>query len=89
MTPAVVIDIGRQALYTVLIVVTPILGAGLITGLIIAIFQATTQIQEQTLAFVPKIMAVLIAIGFFGPWMLRTVLDFVTNLFENIPNYIG
>ena len=89
MTPAIVIDIGRQALYTVLIIITPVLGAGLITGLIIAIFQATTQIQEQTLAFVPKIMAVLIAIGFFGPWMLRTVLDFVINLFKNIPQYIG
>ncbi|MFW5856058.1 MAG: flagellar biosynthesis protein FliQ [Bacillota bacterium] len=89
MTPAVVIDIGREALYTVLIIIAPVLGFGLITGLLVAILQATTQIQEQTLAFVPKIMAVLISIGIFGPWMLTTVIDFVENLFENIPNYIG
>ncbi len=89
MTAAIVIDIGRQALYTVLLVIAPVLGLGLLTGLIVAILQATTQIQEQTLAFVPKIFAVLIAIGVFGPWMMTTVVDFVTNLFENIPNIIG
>ena len=89
MTSAIVIDIGRQALYTVLLVIAPVLGLGLLTGLLVAILQATTQIQEQTLAFVPKIFAVLIAIGVFGPWMMTTVIDFVTNLFENIPNLIG
>lgn len=89
MTPAIVIDIGREALYTVLLVVAPILGFGLVTGLLVAILQATTQIQEQTLAFVPKIFAVLISIGIFGPWMMTTVVDFVTNLFKNIPNIVG
>ena len=89
MTPSLVIDIGREALYIVLIVVAPVLGFGLITGLLVAILQATTQIQEQTLAFVPKIFAVLISIGVFGPWMLTTVIDFVQRLFESIPEYIG
>ena len=89
MTSAIVIDIGRQALYTVLLVIAPVLGLGLLTGLLVAILQATTQIQEQTLAFVPKIFAVLIAIGIFGPWMMTTVIDFVTNLFENIPEIVG
>ena len=89
MTAAIVIDIGRQALYTVLLVIAPVLGLGLLTGLFVAILQATTQIQEQTLAFVPKIFAVLIAIGIFGPWMMTTVIDFVTNLFENIPEIVG
>ncbi|MGM0437059.1 MAG: flagellar biosynthesis protein FliQ [Bacillota bacterium] len=89
MTPAVVIDMGRQALYTVLMVIAPVLGFGLLTGLLVAILQATTQIQEQTLAFVPKIFAVLISIAVFGPWMMTTVVDFVTNLFESIPEIVG
>ncbi len=89
MDQSVVIDMGQKGLYTVLLVVAPVLGFGLITGLLVAIIQATTQIQEQTLAFVPKIFAVLIAIGIFGPWMLSTIIDFVTNLYSNIPQYIG
>jgi flagellar biosynthetic protein FliQ len=85
---SIVIDIGRKALYIVLTVIAPVLGAGLITGLIVAVLQATTQIQEQTLAFVPKIFAVLAAIAVFGPWILSTVIDFVTELFKSIPLYI-
>jgi len=83
-----VIDMGRQSLYIVLKVIAPVLGAGLLTGLIVAILQATTQIQEQTLAFVPKIFAVLAAIAFLGPWILTTVVDFVTELFQSIPLYM-
>ena len=89
MTPSVVIDMGRQALFTVLMVIAPILGIGLLAGLTVAILQATTQIQEQTLAFVPKIFAVLGSIAVFGPWMMTTVVDFVTNLFESIPEIVG
>lgn len=89
MGEAVVLDIGRQALFTVIIVVLPVLGAGLITGLLVAIFQATTQIQEQTLAFVPKIFAVLGSIAFFGPWIMTTVVEFVQELLQTIPTYVG
>ena len=89
MGEAVVLDIGREALFTVIIVVAPVLGAGLLTGLLVAIFQATTQIQEQTLAFVPKIFAVLGAIGFFGPWIMTTVVEFVQELLQMIPTYVG
>lgn len=89
MTPAVVIDMGRQALFTVLLVIAPVLGIGLLAGLLVAILQATTQIQEQTLAFVPKIFAVLGSIAVFGPWMMTTVVDFVTNLFQSIPEIVG
>ncbi|MFP4198013.1 MAG: flagellar biosynthesis protein FliQ [Halanaerobium sp.] len=89
MGEAVVLDIGRQALYIVIIVVLPVLGAGLITGLLVAIFQATTQIQEQTLAFVPKIFAVLGAIAFFGPWIMTTIVEFVQELLQTIPTYVG
>jgi len=83
-----VVDMGRQSLYIVLKVIAPVLGAGLLTGLIVAILQATTQIQEQTLAFVPKIFAVLASIAFLGPWILTTVVDFVTELFQSIPLYM-
>ncbi|MFW5962086.1 MAG: flagellar biosynthesis protein FliQ [bacterium] len=89
MSEAIVIDIGRQALLMILTLIAPVLGLGLLAGLIVAIFQATTSIQEQTLAFIPKIVTVLVAIGFFGPWMLTIFLDFVITLFENIPQYIG
>jgi len=89
MGEAAVLDIGREALFTVIIVVLPVLGAGLITGLLVAIFQATTQIQEQTLAFVPKIFAVLGSIAFFGPWIMTTVVEFVQELLRSIPGYVG
>lgn len=89
MNQLLVIEIGRKALLTVIKVAAPMLGLGLAAGLTVSIFQATTQIQEQTLAFIPKILAVLIAIIVFGPWMLKTLIDFITELFTNIPNYIG
>ncbi|MFW6273579.1 MAG: flagellar biosynthesis protein FliQ [Halanaerobium sp.] len=89
MGETLIIDIGREALYTVLIVILPILGAGLIVGLLVAVFQATTQIQEQTLAFVPKIFAVLGAIAFFGVWIMNRVVGFTVDLFQNIPMYLG
>ncbi|MFP4661030.1 MAG: flagellar biosynthesis protein FliQ [Halanaerobiales bacterium] len=89
MDQSVVISIGRDSLYTVIQIILPVVGLGLLTGLIVAIFQATTQIQEQTLAFIPKILVIMLAVVIFGPWMLSTMVDFVTNLFQNIPQYIG
>lgn len=62
---------------------------GLVVGLLVSIFQATTQIQEQTLAFIPKIVAVFVAILVFGPWMLNTMVDFTTHLLGNLASYIG
>ena len=82
------IDIGREAIITVIQVTAPMLGLGMAAGLIISIFQATTQIQEQTLTFIPKIMAVLLSIIAFGPWMLDTLVQFMTRLFNNIPQYL-
>ena len=84
-----VLDIGREALLTVMKVTAPMLGLGMAAGLSISIFQATTQIQEQTLTFVPKILAVLVSIILFGPWMLNILTQFITNLLSNIPQYIG
>jgi flagellar biosynthetic protein FliQ len=80
-----ILSLGRQALMTVLLVSAPILILGLLTGLIVSIFQATTQINEQTLTFIPKIVVVLAAIVLFGPWMGRTMLDFATQIFTIIP----
>jgi flagellar biosynthetic protein FliQ len=84
-----VIHLAGRAVYTVLVVSAPMLIIGLLVGVIISIFQATTQIQEQTLAFVPKIVAVMLSILFFGPWILQTLVDYTFNLFDNLYKYIG
>ena len=73
----------------VMLVSAPMLGLGLIVGLSVSIFQATTSIQEQTLAFIPKIIAVFVAILVFGPWMLRLMIEFVTGILVNLPQRIG
>jgi flagellar biosynthetic protein FliQ len=88
MTEGMIVGIGRDALMTILLVAAPLLGIGMIVGLLVSIFQATTQIHEQTLAFVPKIVAVLIAMVAFGPWMLTKLIDFTSNLLVNLPSYI-
>ncbi len=89
MSGDVVVQLAHQALFVVLIVAAPMLGLGLIVGLAVSVFQATTSIQEQTLAFIPKIIAVFVAILIFGPWMLRIMVGYVTNIFVNLPLYIG
>lgn len=89
MGPETVIDIAERGILTVLMVCGPLLLLALAVGLIISIFQATTQIQEQTLAFVPKIVAVLLGIVFFGPWMLSHMLSYTTEIFANLARYIG
>lgn len=85
----VVMGIAKQAVYAVLLVSMPILGVSLIVGLLVSILQATTQIQEQTLAFIPKIVAVFLAIIIFGPWMMNILVDFTTSLFTEIPRMVG
>lgn len=79
---------GQQALTVVLLVSAPMLGFGMLVGIIISILQAATQIQEQTLTFVPKIVVVIAAILIFGPWMLTVITQFTQNLFSELPNYI-
>lgn len=79
------VELGRDALLMVMMVAAPMLGLGLLVGLLVSIFQATTQIQEQTLAFVPKIIAVFVAILIFGPWMLRMLLDYTRQLLLLLP----
>jgi len=79
---------GREALLLTLVVAAPLLGLALIVGVLISIFQAITQIQEMTLTFIPKIVVILLALIVFGPWMLRLLMNFTTNLFLNLPNYM-
>lgn len=88
MTQETVIYLAREALSVVLLVSAPMLGLGMLVGVIVSILQATTQIQEQTLTFVPKIIAVMIAIIIFGPWMLTVVTQFTQNLFSELPKFI-
>jgi flagellar biosynthetic protein FliQ len=88
MTDTFIIAVGREALWTVLIVSAPMLGIGLIVGLVISIFQATTQINEQTLSFIPKIVAVLVSMVIFGPWMLHTILSFCNKILGNLDQFI-
>ena len=87
MTPEMVTEIGRQAIETMLIVAAPILGLSLVVGLAVSVLQAMTQLNEATLTFVPKVLAVFAAIVLFLPWMLGVLTSFMTQLFLNIPNY--
>ncbi|WKA53902.1 flagellar biosynthesis protein FliQ [Planococcus shixiaomingii] len=89
MTPDTVLKLAEQSIYTILILSAPMLLVALGVGLIVSIFQAMTQIQEQTLAFVPKILAVFLSIIIFGPWMLTILLDYTRNLFQQLPQLIG
>lgn len=89
MTGEMVIYIAERAIWIVLLTSGPLLIIALVTGLLVSIFQATTQIQEQTLAFVPKIVAVLVGIIFFGPWMLTQIVSYSQDIFENLIRYIG
>jgi flagellar biosynthesis protein FliQ len=88
MTEEFVITLGRQALLTVLLVSAPILLLGLVAGLLVSIFQATTQINEQSLSFIPKILVVLLAVVVFGPWMYHTMLEFAQGVLAKIPEMV-
>lgn len=88
MTQETIIHLGQEAMTVVLLVSAPMLGLSMLVGILISILQATTQIQEQTLTFVPKIVAVIVAILIFGPWMLTIITQFTQNLFNQLPNFI-
>ena len=86
-TQEAVLDIARDAIYTIVIVSAPMLLVALVVGLIISIFQTVTSIQEQTLTFVPKIVAVFLIMILAGSWMLNTLLELVTELWSNFSYY--
>jgi len=87
MNDSFILSVAREALWIVLLVSAPILGVSLLIGLIISIFQATTQIQEQTLSFVPKVIAIGAALLIFGPWILHTLLQFSEKILGNLEHF--
>ncbi len=89
MTPTAVVDLGRQAVEVALMVSAPLLLAAVLTGLVISIFQAATQINEMTLSFVPKVVVMFLTLVVAGPWLITVLTDFMRRLFESIPVMIG
>ncbi len=89
MTPESVLSIGREALQVLLIVSAPLLLAALAVGVIVSIFQAATQINEMTLSFIPKLLAIFGVLVVAGPWMLGYLVDYMHRIFANIPFLIG
>jgi len=85
MTDAGVLELAQRSVAVALMISAPVLALGLIVGLIVSVFQAATQIQEMTLTFVPKIIAVGAALVVFGPWMLKSMVTFTHNLFVSLP----
>lgn len=88
MTDATVLDIGQKALTLTFMICAPLLGFALIVGLVVSIFQAATQIHEMTISFIPKMIAIAVAIVVFGPWMMDRLLQFTTELFRTIPSLV-
>jgi len=84
MSPEAALDMFRQALTTALLIASPMLGVGLILGLVISVLQAITQVQEMTLTFVPKMVGIVVALVVALPWILRVMLGWTTELFQSL-----
>jgi flagellar biosynthetic protein FliQ len=89
MTPESVMTMGRQAVEVTLMIASPMLLIALAIGLVVSIFQAATQINEQTLSFIPKLFGIFVALIIAGPWMLTIMLDYMRQVFTGIPGMIG
>ena len=88
MTPDFIVGFARQAVEVALMLALLVLGIGMAVGLMVSVFQSATQIQEMTLTFVPKIVAVMLGMMVFGPWMMEKLMSFTINIFTNFPQYI-
>ncbi|HSM74141.1 MAG: flagellar biosynthesis protein FliQ [Desulfobacteraceae bacterium] len=88
MTPEFVVSFAKEAITLTILIAMPLLGLGLIVGLAVSIFQAVTSVQEMTLSFIPKILAVLLGLLFFAPWMLQRLVGFTRQIITDIPLYI-
>lgn len=89
MTEGQVLDIARQALYTIILCSAPLLIISLVVGLVVSIFQTVTSIQEQTLTFVPKIVCVFLGMTIFGSWILTNLTEFINTLWSDFSIYLG
>ncbi len=89
MTPESVMTLGQQAMLVMLLVAAPLLLAALAVGLLVSIFQAATQINEMTLSFIPKLVAIFMTLILAGPWMTALLVDYVRRLYASIPGIVG
>ena len=89
MTPETVLTITEQALELTIILSAPMLGAALVTGLLVSLFQAATQINEMTLSFIPKLLVMVMVMVLAGPWMLNLMVEYMQRLYSSIPSLIG
>ncbi|NOY66339.1 MAG: flagellar biosynthesis protein FliQ [Gammaproteobacteria bacterium] len=89
MTPDTVLEIGQEALKVTSLLAAPILLSVLVVGLVVGMFQTVTSIQEMTLSFIPKLIVLVLVLAIGGDWMLTLMMDFMRQMFEEIPNYIG
>jgi len=89
MDTAMVVDLGRQALWMTMIICAPLLGVALVVGLLVGIFQAATSINEQTLSFIPKLLALGLTMSIMGGWMINTLADYTKSIFSRIPTLFG
>jgi flagellar biosynthetic protein FliQ len=89
MTPENVMTLGQNAMQVVLMLSAPLLAVTLIIGLVVSVFQATTQINDASLSFVPKLVGVILALVIAGPWMLTVITDYMTRLLTDLPGLIG
>ena len=89
MTPEFVINLVQGALFVLIVVSAPIMGVALLVGLLVSVLQAATQINEMTLTFIPKLLAMFVVLVVAGPWMVNTLMDYTIRLFTSIPNAVG
>jgi len=89
MTPESVMGIGQHALVVTLMIAAPLLLTALAVGLLVGVLQAATQINEMTLSFIPKLLALAVVLVIAGPWMLRTLIDYTRHLIESLPSLVG
>ncbi|MGH8436862.1 MAG: flagellar biosynthesis protein FliQ [Pseudomonas sp.] len=89
MTPEIAVDLFREALWLTAMMVAILVVPSLIVGLIVAMFQAATQINEQTLSFLPRLLVMLVTLIWAGPWLIREFMEYIQNLYSNIPLLIG
>ncbi len=89
MTPESVLTIAQQAVQVTLLMSAPPLLAALVIGLVVSVFQAATQINETTLSFIPKLLAIFVVLVLAGPWMMGVMIDYIRELFNSIPTMIG
>ncbi|MDQ2068463.1 flagellar biosynthesis protein FliQ [Natronospira bacteriovora] len=89
MSPEMAVTIGQEALKVTALIAAPMLVSALAMGLLVGMFQAATQINEMTLSFIPKLLVLVVSLGFFSSWMLSTIMEFTTSLIRSIPLLLG